>query len=921
MRARLSAGLLALLLIATVGCVQVYPPQTAAQAGAAEDEGGKSGKNDGETDHVEKKDGEKDDEPFKPWDEVLKDTEAQTGFFTTHLKRDQTLLLELPPERFEQDFGLVMHYSRGVGVFNIHDGLRLSPTRLLRFSRVGDTVYLVDRNPRFTADPGSPMETSLRDNVGHSRLAAFKILSEHEEDKRVLFDVTPFFASDYADIARGLKGYFDDKPVGFDKERSFVSKIQSFPRNVELDVELTFTPSEEPAGSSAGVSDWRSIPVGVRYSLFALPDDPMQIRLADDRVGFFLHAFKDFSRDREETLYVRFLRRWRLEKKDPSAELSEPVKPIVYWIDRSVPLEYRPYVREGIEGWNEAFEAAGFKNAVVAKVAPDDDPTWSAEDIRYSTVRWTAAHRMGYAIGPSQMDPRTGELLNADVLISSVFVSGWRNDWQELADPRALVTRQLDLERRMREMRPEERDFLCLAEMGMAHQLGVEHALLTGLGVLEPGGPLPEEFLGAAIRDLVLHEVGHTLGLRHNFKSSSGTPFERLHDTELTRRNGVTVSVMDYAPVNVSPDPEHQGHYWNPAPGSYDRWAIRYGYAPILDDAGAVIADPEEELPRLREIARQAADPLNTYGTDEDNWLGPWAVDPLTSAWDLGSDPVAFAEQRTELVSRVKPRLEAKLIEAGDGYQRLRGAMARLTYEQWRALYVSLRAVGGIYYARDHKGDPGERLPFTPTSAETQRRAVELVTSTAFARDAFGFSPDTLNKLAPNRWAHWGSDYFFTPVDFPVHEQVVFLQSILLQSLLHPARLARVLNNELRMPEGQEPYLLPELFESLRESVWSELEEGAVGGGDIDSMRRNLQRAHLDHLTALLLEPTIDDTDVPPDARALARWELVQIARQVDGVLDGGYAASLDVSTRAHLAESKARIERALDASLALVVR
>lgn len=921
-KSSLLAGLLALLSIGSFGCVQVYgPPTTAANAesGAATEDGASKSEKSEKTDENGKdgKEEDKEKKAFKPWDEVLKDTKAQDGFFKTHLKRDQTLYLELAADRLDQDFGMVLHYSRGAGVFNLQDGLVLSGTKLMRFRRVGDKVYLVDRNPLFTADPGSPMAASLADNVGHSIVAVFKIESEHEESKNVLIDVTPFFASDFADIARRLKGYFDDKPVGFDKERAFVSKIQTFPRNLELDAELTFTPSEPSEASDAGVSDWRSIPVGVRYSLFALPETPMQPRLADDRVGFFLHAVKDFSRDQEETTYVRYVRRWRLEKKDPSAELSEPVEPIVFWVDRSVPLEYRRYVAEGIEAWSSAFEAAGFENAVMAKIAPDEDEdaTWSAEDIRYSTVRWTAAHSMGYAIGPSQMDPRTGELLNADILISSTFVTGWRYDWEELADPRTMVQRRLEAERRMRTMRPEERDFLCMAEMGMAHQLGVQHALLAGMGVIEGDGPLPEDFLGPAIRDLVLHEVGHTLGLRHNFKSSAGTPFEKLHDTSFTGTNGVTLSVMDYAPVNVSPDKDRQGHYWNPVPGSYDRWAIRYGYAPMVE-GGEVITEPEDEKPHLEQIARLGADPLHTYGTDEDNWLGPWAVDPLTSAWDLGSDPVAFAEQRAELVSRVKPRLEDELIDEGDGYQRLRGAMARLTFEQWGALNTALRSVGGLYYARDHRGDPGQRPPFTPASADTQRRAVRLVTSTAFGEDAFGFSPEVLNKMAPNRWAHWGSNFFFTPVDFPVLEQVMFLQSVLLDNLLHPARLARVLNNEVRMPSGQEPYRLPELFGSLSESVWSEVLERSAR--DVSSMRRNLQRAHLDHLTALLLDPQVDDTQVPPDARALARWELSRLSERLDETVGG---SSLDVYTKAHLAESQARIDRALEASLALVVR
>ncbi|MDX1546362.1 MAG: DUF5117 domain-containing protein, partial [Rhodothermales bacterium] len=345
--------------------------------------------------------------PFKPWKEVLKDTEAIDGYFKAHLKRDQTLYLELPPERLGTEFGMVMHLSRGVGVFNIHDGLPLSAMQLMKFERVGDQIYLVHVNPRFTADDGSAMKTSLEDNTGHSIVDAFKIESEDSTSKALLIDATSFFVSDYADVSEQLKWYYGQKPVMYDKGRSYLSAVQGFEKNVEIDALLTFKASSSPITTSAGVSDYRSVPVGVRYSLVALPEEPMQPRYADDRVGHFLDAVRDFSRDRETTPYLRFVNRWRLEPSDPEAfargEKVEPKQPIVFYIDHSVPRAYRKYVKEGIEAWNRAYEAAGYKNAIVARDAPDD-PAWSAEDARYSTVRWTAAHSMGYAIGPSQTD-------------------------------------------------------------------------------------------------------------------------------------------------------------------------------------------------------------------------------------------------------------------------------------------------------------------------------------------------------------------------------------------------------------------------------------------------------------------------------------------------------------------------------------
>src|SRR5688572_12490050 len=284
--------------------------------------------------------------PFKPWDETLKDTKAIDGYFKLHRKRDNTVFFELRPDQLDKDFGLVMHISKGTGVFNIQDGLPLSESNLMQFRRSGDKIYLVHVNTRFTAEANSPMLTSMKDNVGNSIVAAFSIASEHKESKALLIDATPFLVSDYAQVADNIKWYYGQKPISFDNTRSYVDNAQSFAKNTEIDAMLTFRASDFPLAPSAGVSDFRSIPVGVRYSFFALPEKPMQARLFDDRVGFFTDAVRDFSQDKSPNPIKRMITRWRLEKKDPTAEKSEPVNPIVYYLDTSIPREYRAIVKE-----------------------------------------------------------------------------------------------------------------------------------------------------------------------------------------------------------------------------------------------------------------------------------------------------------------------------------------------------------------------------------------------------------------------------------------------------------------------------------------------------------------------------------------------------------------------------------------------
>jgi Met-zincin/Domain of unknown function (DUF5117)/Domain of unknown function (DUF5118) len=903
----------------SAGCTQVYTQPAAAPAGSPQ----ASAKPD--SSDTKKA-------PFKKWDEVLKDTEKREGFFDTHLKRDNTLYMEIDPARLGEDFGLVMHFSKGVGVFNAHDGLPLSNTQLMRFTREGDKLYLIHMNANFTADAGSAMRRSLDENVGNSVVEDFAIESVNEETGALLIDVTSLFVSDYSGVTNRIKVYYGNKPVSVDKDRSWVDAVQAFPDNIEVDAALTLAATERPTsfGSRAGVSDYRSVPIGVRYSLFKLPEEPMQRRYADDRVGHFVDAQKDFSRDQEKDRFVRYVNRWRLEKKDDGAALSEPVEPIVYYIDRTVPVRYQKWVREGIEAWNKAYEAAGFKGAIVAKVAPtvEEDSTWSAEDIRYSTVRWSAAHQMGYAIGPSQTDPRTGELLNADILISSNFVVGYFNDWEQIAGPETLIERMDRAEELRRMMDPALAQYVCAYEIGKTQQLQFQHAALTALGVIDGTAPLPDEFLGPALRDLIMHEVGHTLGLRHNMKGSSAIPFERLNDTEYTRENGVTLSVMDYGAVNINPDRARQGDYVNEEVGAYDVWAIRYAYQPIYQNlgssglpmSGTPVTSPEAELPGLMRIAGESTELLNTYGTDEDVGSGSWGVDPMSNTWDLSADPFKWAEERARLIALVQPELEGRMIAEGEGYARLRGAIQSLIGERWLSLRTVVRLVGGIDQVRDHRGQPGARSPFTPVSAERQREALAFLVDQAFDEDAWNFEAGILNKLPPNRFFDWSVRFGAGgAVDFPVHQQVIAIQTRILSDLLNTARLTRIIDNSVRMPENGEAYSVAELMGTLTGSIFSELGAAPRAPRNANSFRRNLQRKLLDQYVALLMgeRPSANYPTPPEDARSLARYELKRLAERMEGALQAG---GLDTVNTAHLEESVARIERALEASMSVEV-
>ncbi len=360
------------------------------------------------------------EKPYGDWKKLTKDATVKHGWFTLYQKREN-LYLEIKPDQFEQPILAILSLSRGIGRDFILGGLPVTD-KLVRFHRTGDRVLLIEDNTRFTAPRGTPIEKAKDLSFGESVIASFKIESEQDSSKALLIDLASLVVSDVGDMAEGMRQSFGGKSMRFDKERSAVESVKAFPLNIEIQALLTYAPNDRTNYGLNTVPDDRYVAIGMHYSFSKLPDHPMMPRYADDRTGYFLTVMKDFSRDDKENFFIRMVNRWRLEKKDPNAAVSEPVQPIVYYIDKTVPEKYRKYVKQGIESWQKAYEAAGFKNAIIAKDAPDDS-TWDPEDIRYSTIRWITSSQPSFgAIGPSRVDPRTGEILDADILMEASIV-------------------------------------------------------------------------------------------------------------------------------------------------------------------------------------------------------------------------------------------------------------------------------------------------------------------------------------------------------------------------------------------------------------------------------------------------------------------------------------------------------------------
>ncbi len=832
---------------------------------------------------------------LRPFAELTKDAVVRKGFFDTYQKDDK-LYLAIPKDRLASDFLMEMKLAQGIGTAGLYGGtmLNLFEGNLVSIERHGDQVFLVQKPHRFTGAKDPAVAKAVDLSFGTSVLEQAKIES-WREDSAAVIDVANWFISDLSGIGQAVRFAVSTTPgrpgqATFDRQRSYLESVKAFPENVNIRTKLTFRPAEPVNWNS--VPDGRYIGLSIHYTMAALPAEPMAPRFGDDRVGNFWTVHKDFSQE-DSLPFVRLVNRWRLDPGERVGDKWRPRQPITYHIDPNVPEEYRQPFKDGVEAWNAAFEAAGWVGAIRALDLPADaDP----EDIRYATLRWNVSDQPGYgAIGPSTVDPRTGQVLDADILFESNMFLGFRNSWRTLAGPAGAAEA---FEQALGVGAWEPRDDNRLELAGFADAFAAQgsflKAALVAKGEIGPSDPVPASFVRQAVKWVVMHEVGHTLGLQHNFRSSASTPYAKLHDEVWARDNGVYSSVMEYPTVNIAPKGQRNGAYYTPGVGSYDRWVISYAYTP--DDA------------RARALAREVANPRHLFGTNAESG-GPGALDPSINVFDLGDDPLAWGKERTTILRGLLRTLETNALADNFSYAQLTGAFLGLMNQYGQAVAPAVKYLGGQYINRDHVGDPGGRMPFENVPKLKQREALDFIVDRVLAENALTVPQTVLQRMGSNRWLHWGMNTTFTGrLDFPYHEQVLGFQNAVLGQLLNPFRLSRIRDAETKYGAAT-VITIPEMMGAVTRAVWSEAMAPAPRG--ITAIRRDLQRAYLDQMTQVVVKPA-DRT--PADARAVARLQLRDLNRRIGATLAGG--AALDAYTRAHLEESRARIEKALTAGL-----
>ena len=824
------------------------------------------------------------------------------------------VLISVDADQLDKTYLASVTLNSGTG-----GGLTLAPMMWDRtafeFRRDNMSIEFVEPNYQLTTVLGEPMAGAVEAAASDYYFGRAPIEVEDESDGRVVFDLATFLlASTGIDPINLTVGPY----AWLDYEGSYISDIRGFPMNDEIDIRAIIYGVSNAVGDyvMGGQEAWLHI------SLSELPPEGYMPRLADERVGYFLDMSMNYSveTDSAETRYLRYINRWRLEKEDPSAEISDPVEPITFWLENTIPYEYRDAIRDGILLWNKAFEAVGFRNAMRVREMPED-ADWDPADIRYNCIRWFVGPNENFAIGPSLSDPRTGELYAADIGVSADMARSSYREYELNVKPlKALMDlimppgwpdigfhqvpwdqSTLDLlEQQAQEFSSDggSRALAAIRTLDLARSFSI----LETSGVFQEGTMTEDEFVLQYLTDLVVHEVGHTLGLRHNFASSSMTSYFHINQPWWTRQHGVSGSVMDYTVANIAPRGEPQGEYFNSVVGDYDMWAIEYGYKPL--DA----ATPEDEIPALEEIASRS----NNYRYATDHQVYGWSrnPDPDIYLWDLTDDPIRYGRDRLRVADQLIEDALAYWSDPGTMPSKIRQAFLYSFYDYVIVANNVPREIGGIRIYRNRVGDEGGTPAMVPVSAEDQRRALDFINEKIWSSDSFQFSPEILNMLGRDQREYFDWMSLYAGIwDFDLHDWVLMAQTSPLYWIYDPVVLTRLLNNEQRMPDGEEVFTMSELFDTVRDDIWSEV----ATRSNIDSFRRNLQRAWLEMITNMYLEPA---NGTPEDAVTLARHDLILLRDQISSLLDGSGASNLDTITVAHLEECLSRINLTLEAPM-----
>lgn len=792
------------------------------------------------------------------------------GLFT--LYQDSTngqVFMLVKKEQLNKEYIHFTYTENGVLPAGFHKG-QFRGSRVFLIKKVYDNIEFEQQNTQYFFDPKSTLSKSSSTNISNASLAFEKIQAINEKTGEYLIDADELFLTEKLhQIKPSPRPMNPLAGMAFSlgslsKAKSRYERVKGYPENIDLVVRYVFDNPYPMSGGGEEVTDARSVSVTMQHSIIAMPQNNYQPRFDDPRIGYFAEEVNDMTTT-DAVNYRDLIHRWNLVKKDPTAAKSEPVKPITWWIENTTPLEYRPIIKAAALEWNRAFEPLGFINAVQVFEQPDT-ATWDAGDIRYNVLRWTSSPAPPFGgYGPSFVNPRTGEILGADIMLEYIFVTN-RVNAEKLFENRA------------------GQEHFCEAGNHLHNEA------IMGMQMLKASGASQIEMtrlIQQSLYYLVLHEMGHTMGLQHNMKASQLLSPAELKSLTGTDASGLIGSVMDYPALNLHHNGKQDINYCQTKPGPYDLWAIEYGYSIANDDI-------EAEQKRLDKILSRSGEKVLTFGNDADDMRSPGkGIDPRVMVNDLSSDAITYGIERIELIKQILPTLLSRYGNEGESYQELKNSYNNLMSGQAGMLGIISRYVGGVYVERVAPGAENPKQPYTPVAYADQKRAMKAIAKFALAPDAL-MAPDSLIPYLQSQ--RRGYNFFASTEDPKLHDQVEGIQVSVLMHLLSPSVLQRMTDSR----EYGNTYSVGEMMTDLTDAIFKE-----DLAGNVNTYRQNLQINYVKYLTAIAGFKTSFAYDNISQARATA--QLLDIQKKMKAAVAG------DKDTRDHRQYINQLIEKAFE--------
>ena len=861
---------------------------------------------------------EKVDADGDKYDKAVKDLKKYEGAFTLYV-RNAEILLELPENDLDKLFLAQATLHSGFAAMEGQAGEPLSdgPVEVFKWVKKDDKVLLVRPNTKYRWDKDDPLAIASQRTFPEAILGTFRVEHKHPDKKLMLVNVTNFFQGTVFELPQFVNAGSGGS-ASPDRELSTLDAIKNNKEATVVRMDMHYRSQGggefDELLAAFGLSmpshleNKKSIPFKLTYTMWYRDEDGYVPRLADDRVGYFTQDFFSvglFDRiDRTE----RYIARFDLRKKDPASSLSEPVEPIVWYIDPSVPKKFRPGVRAGILAWNQAFEKIGFKNAIIVKDAPENDPDWDHADGRHNVVRWNMSEDAAYAVAWFRLDPISGRVLNAAVSIDANYPTAMLHEYDFSLKQGSLAARAELAEKALLRTAPEEPNPLHMLVNGLDPRVeqfrdklesagwnrgrceyASELASSTALGwtILKANGSKisEDDFMQQFLADLVMHEVGHCLGLRHNFAGSTNLSVADLLNDDKVRSNGLSASVMDYTPLNTPAVLRGNGVFFNVGPGPYDLWAIEYGYSRTGAKA------PRDEKDQLGLIARRSGEPGHLFLTDED----ADGINPLAVRYDLAADTLEWIKSDMRGNETVRKYAISGLTKPGESYS-LRSQLILTSYlKNARAAMTATRFVGGVEARRMHMGDVNEKPTLAPVSPQKQRQAMKLIIENVLMVDGIDLPQDVLNRLNLD---HNEPDPTWNA---PLRSIIGGNQIAVLSALLSANKTDDILENDFKMEAADDRYTIAEHYNWLFAAVFKE-----VGmNKNITSMRRDLQRYMVN---ALITQAGAPSRAIADDIRVVCAQGLARLKARFDEQAKN--SKGLDEMTVLHLKDLSSNIDR-----------